>query len=96
MAVNNDTFEIKIRTAAIAGWWTLLIASGFLVVQWFAYLFLMSSQPDWLLLFLGPGISWDTYGHLCFWLMAIFKFSLGLLALLALWLTLWARQLRKR
>jgi hypothetical protein len=49
VAVNNDTFEIKIRSAAKAGWWTLLIASGFLVVQWIAYLFLMSSQPAWLL-----------------------------------------------
>jgi hypothetical protein len=94
--MNNDTFEIKIRTAAIAGWWTLLIASGFLAVQWIAYLFLMSSQPAWLLFFWGPGISWDALGHTWFWLMAIFKFSLWLLALPVLWLTLWARQLRKR
>jgi len=96
VAVNNDTFEIKIRSAAKAGWWTLLIASGFLVVQWIAYLFLISSQPAWLLFLWGSGISWDTLGHVWFWLMAIFKFCIWLLALPVLWLTLWARQLRKR
>jgi hypothetical protein len=92
----NDAFEIKIRTAATAGGWTLLIAAGFLALQWIAYLYLMSSQPAWVLFLWGSRIGWDTLGHDWFWLMAIFKFCLWLLALPVLWLTLWARQLRKR
>jgi hypothetical protein len=31
-----------------------------------------------------------------FWAIAILKFCVWLLALVALWLTLWARQLRKQ
>ncbi|HTY61723.1 MAG TPA: hypothetical protein VMG30_05645 [Acidobacteriota bacterium] len=92
----NDAFEIRIRSAATAGWWTLLIAAGFLTLQWIAYLFLMFLKPAWLLSLWGPGISWDTLGHDWFWLMAIFKFCLWLLALPVLWLTLWSRRLRKR
>jgi hypothetical protein len=91
----NNGFEVKVRTAAIAGWWALLIAALFLAIQWIAYLFFMASQPAWLLYLWGPGISWETVRHVWFWLMAIFKVCMWLLALLVLWLTLWARQLRK-
>ncbi len=91
----NDAFEIKVSSAAIAGWWTLLIAAVFLIFQWLAYLLIMSTQPAWLLSLWGPGVNWETVRHVWFWILAIFKFSLWLLALVVLWLTLWARQLRK-
>ena len=44
----NDPFERRIRAAAVAGWWTLLIAVVFLSVVWFALLGLMSSPPGWI------------------------------------------------
>ena len=30
----NDAFEKKVRAAAVAGWWTLLIAVLFVTLQW--------------------------------------------------------------
>ena len=91
----NDAFEKRVRAAAVAGWWTLLVAVVFLTLQWFAYLAIMSAKPAWLLTLWGPDVSWSFVQNVWFWGTAIFKLFLWLLALVVLWLTLWARQLRK-
>ncbi len=91
----NDSFEKKVSAAAVAGWWMLLIAVGFLLIQWIAYLTIMSAQPSWLPPLWGPDVTYETISTVWFWAMAIFKVFLWLMALVALWLTLWARQLRK-
>lgn len=90
----NDVFRERVRAAAMAGWWTLLIAVIFLVLQWFAYLAIMSSRPAWLLSLWGPDITWPFFQNLWFWIVGIFKLCLWLLALIVIWLALWARQLR--
>jgi hypothetical protein len=43
----------------------------------------------------GPGVDWNFVQHVWFWGTAAFKLCLWVLALLVIWLTLWARQLRK-
>ena len=91
----HDDFERKVRGAGIAGWWTLLIAAAVLLLQWVAYLVVMSSRPAWFLPLWGSGASWLEVQSL--WLLAtgLLKVFLLILAILCLWLTLWARQLRK-
>ena len=37
----DENIYKKIRAAAIAGWWTLLIAYCILLIQWFAYLLII-------------------------------------------------------
>jgi hypothetical protein len=32
----NDAFAERVHSAAVAGWWTILIGSLFLVLQWLA------------------------------------------------------------
>ena len=91
----NETFESKLRASARAGWWTLLIGVAFLSFQWIVYLLLISAKPSWPLALWGKGISWETIQYLWLSGAAIFKLCLWLLALAVLWLTLWARQLRK-
>jgi len=90
----NDAFEQKIRAAAVAGWWTLLIAAAFLTLQWLAFLAVMSSHPGWVMALWGPGVSWSFVQNLWFWMAAVFKLSLWLAAVVVIWLTLWARRLR--
>jgi hypothetical protein len=92
----NDVFEKRVKAAAVAGWWTLLIAVGFLLIQWIGYLLVMSAQPAWLLSLWGPDITWSFVQTVWFWAIAIMKVCIWPLALVVLWLTLWARQLRKR
>jgi hypothetical protein len=92
----NDPFEARVRAAAIAGWWVVLIAYALLLVTWIAYLVIMSARPAWLLAMWGQGdVSWAFVQTVWLWLMAIFKFFVWFLILAVLWLTLWARQLRK-
>ena len=63
----NDIFEQRVRAAAVAGWWTFLIAAGFLMLQWVLYLLFMSARPGWLLSLWGPGANWPTVQNLSFW-----------------------------
>ena len=93
----NDVFEKRVRGAAVAGWWTLLIAIGFVLIQWIGYRLLMSARPAWLLsLCWGPDTTWSFVQTVWFWGIAIMKICIWPLALVTLWLTLWARQLRKQ
>ena len=52
----NDPFEKKVRAAAVAGWWVVLITVAFLTLLWLAYLAVMSAHPAWLLALWGPGV----------------------------------------
>ncbi len=91
----NADLERKVRGAAIAGWWTLLIAAAVLLVQWGAYLLMMSWRPAWATPLIGPGTTWDDLQRAWWWGTAILKILLLVLAIPCLWLTLWARELRK-
>ncbi len=91
----ESDFERRVRTAGVAGWWTLLIAALVLAVQWAAYLGVMSWRPSWVRWLWGPGTSWEYLGHVWWVGTATLKFVLVVLAIPCLWLTLWARQLRK-
>jgi hypothetical protein len=92
----NETFEKKVRAAAVAGWWVVLLGYVLLIVIWVAYLAIVSGRPGWLLTMWGGGdISWAYMQTMSLWFMGVFKLFLWFLFLVALWLTLWARQLRK-
>jgi hypothetical protein len=92
----NDGFERKVRAAAVAGWWVVLCAYALLLVTWGAYLAIVSARPAWLLRLWGQGdVSWAFMQTVSLWFLGVFKLSIWLLILVVLWLTLWARQLRK-
>lgn len=91
----NDNLGTKMRCAAVAGWWTLLIATAIFLFQWILYLILVPAQPAWLLTLWGPGATWELVRTVWFWFLAGYKVCLYLVAFLLVWLTLWARQLRK-
>ena len=90
----NDDFPKSVRSAAIAGWWTLLIATIFLAGQWAAYLVITGSKPGWMLGFWGGGdIQWSTIQTIWLWMTAVFKLIVWVAAMVVTWLTLWARRL---
>jgi hypothetical protein len=93
----NDPFEKKVRAAAVAGWWVALIAYALLLVTWLAYRAIVTDRPAWLLTMWGQGdVGWAFVQTVSLWFMAVFKLVTWLVILAALWLTLWARQLRKQ
>jgi hypothetical protein len=92
----NDTFQIRVHAAAVAAWWTFLIAAVFLVFQWILYLGVMAAQPPWAVSFWGPGATWESIRTVWFEALLFVKLTLWPLALAAVWLTLWSKQLQKR
>jgi hypothetical protein len=91
----NDSFERKVRAAAVAGWWVVLIGYALLVVTWAAYLGFVTARPEWMLAMWGRDVSWDFMQTVSLWFMGVFKLLMWIMFLVVLWLTLWARQLRK-
>lgn len=92
----NDTFQHRVHDAAVAAWWTLLIAFVFFAFQWITYLGVMATRPVWFVSLCGPGATWESIRTIWFQALVFLKVTLWLLVLAALWLTLWAKQLRKR
>ncbi|HUN54133.1 MAG TPA: hypothetical protein VMU29_03155 [Smithella sp.] len=86
----------KIRTAAVAGWWTLLIAYCVLLIQWFAYLLIISRQPAGYLCLFGEGVTWPEVRTIWLWGMVAYKLGVAMMLFVVIWLTLWARQLKKQ
>jgi hypothetical protein len=91
----NDSFEKKVRAAAVATWWVVLIGYALLIVTWAAYLGFVTTRPAWLIGMWGQDVTWDFMQTVSLWFLGVFKLFLWFLFLAALWLTLWARQLRK-
>ena len=91
----TDPFERRVQSAAVAGWWTVLITVIVLTVQWFLLRWIAMDPESWIRSLWKPFYDADVL-HLALWLIGVWKLCLWLLASVALWLTLWARQLRKR
>jgi len=92
----DEAFIKKIRAAAVAGWWTLLIAYILLLIQWFAYLLIMSKQLQGMLCLWGGEITWPEIRSIWLWGMAAYKLIVGAMLFVVIWLTLWARQMAKK
>jgi hypothetical protein len=92
----NDVFEQKVRAAAVALWWVVLFATAVLILHWTAYQTVMYIRPVWVLSMWGPNEDWAFVQIVWFWAVCVLKFIVWLMVLVALWLTLWARQLKKR
>jgi len=92
----DDSFQIRVHAAATAAWWTLVIAAAFVTLQWIVYLGVMAAQPSWVVSFWGPGATWESIRTVWLHALLVVKLSLWPLVLTAVWLTLWARQLRTR
>ena len=91
----NDSFDKKVRAAAVATWWVVLMGYVLLTMVWLVYLALVTARPEWLLSMWGHNVTWDFMQTVSLWFLGVFKLFLWFLILIVLWLTLWARQLRK-
>ena len=92
----DEIFTKKVRAAAVAGWWTLLIAFCILLIQWLAYLLIMTRQPSGILCFWGKGVTWPGISTIWLWAMVAYKLGVAMMIFVVIWLTLWARQLAKK
>jgi hypothetical protein len=91
----NDVFERRVMAAAVALWWVVLLATGLLLWGGIAYLVAIHAQPPWFLSLWGPDVSWAYIQNVGLWSIVVLKLMVLLMAFVALWLTFWARQLRR-
>ncbi len=91
----KDTFEAKLSAAARAGWKVLLAFAAILMVQYSIYLYIAASNGVLAVLLLGSGVSWSQIQTLWIWMMTAFKVCFISSMLFNLWISLWAKELRK-
>ena len=87
-------FHKKVRAAAVAGWWTLLVAVLLGVFSWTGYLVLWHIRPDWMTPLWG-GASWEDVQSVTISMFATYKLIIWTIFLATLWLSIWACQLKR-
>ncbi len=78
-----------VRSAAVAGWWTVLIAAIWITIAWLVWRVVIKSKPAWLMKLWGFDLSWDQVQLAMFYAMAIMKIILFICILICIWLSLW-------
>jgi hypothetical protein len=85
----HEIFTKKVRTAAVARWWTLLIVYCILLIQWLAYVLIHEQAAGRITLRWGEGVTWPEIRAIWLWAMVAYKLGVGMIVVS--WLTLWAR-----
>ncbi|MCD4699429.1 MAG: hypothetical protein K8R91_02515 [Phycisphaerae bacterium] len=92
----DDLLAKRVRSAAVAGWWTVLIAAVWMTAGWFAFLAFLHYQPEWLLKLWGGGdLDWTDVQGIVLWFFAVFKLMLFAVVMVVIWLTLWSKRLKR-
>jgi hypothetical protein len=95
----NETLQKRVRSAAVAGWWTILIAAVWMTVSWCALLAILNTEPGWLLRLWGyrdtAGLHWQQVHEIVMYFFSAFKLMLFAFVIVTIWLTLWSRRLKR-
>ena len=92
----SDELAKKVRAAAGAAWWIVLIGAIWLTVGYFLWLAILTCRPEWIRTLWGGGnLTWDDMQIITLWFFGVFKVILFLILFAAIWLSLWHRRLRK-
>ncbi len=92
----NDLFTLRVRAAAVAGWWTVLVAIAFVILLWLTYLCVITTRPPWVLSLWGPDMTWPLLQWIFLRVIIVFRIIVWCMILLVLWLALWSRQLSRQ
>ncbi|MBN1943173.1 MAG: hypothetical protein JW849_07750 [Phycisphaerae bacterium] len=95
MTMDNEQLVKRVRAAVRAAWYTVIIAAIWMTVAWLFALWLLSSQPDWLITLWGGMVTWKEIHTTMIWFFGAFKLILFVIVMTTIWLTFWSRQLRK-
>jgi len=92
----DDVFTKRVRTAAVAGWWTVLILWVLMLISWAFFEVIMAVRPGWLLVWLGGGdLDWLTVQKWWLTLFGVFKLCALMVLTTAVWLSLWGCRLKR-
>jgi len=95
----NETLQKRVRSAAVAGWWTVLIVAIWMTVAWLALLVILNSKPGWIMWLWGfpdaDSLHWRQMRIIVLQFFAVFKLMLFVFVVVVIWLTLWSRRLKR-
>lgn len=91
----NDAFTQRVRLAGVAAWWTVLVGVIWMTAAWLGSMLMLSLQPEWFLRLWGGGMDWKEVHAVMVRFLAGFKLIFFVCVLAAIWLTLWARKLKR-
>ncbi len=95
----NETLQKRVRSAAVAGWWTIFIAAVWMTVSWLALLAILNIEPGWMLRLWGyqdtDSLHWQQVRTIVLYFFSIFKLMLFAFVIVVIWLTLWSRRLKR-
>ena len=91
----ESTLAARVGAAAGAAWGTVLVAALIVTVQAFAYMAVAHCEASRTWLSDMMGMDWGTLRDLlCAFILAV-RFAVLLMLLACIWLSLWARRLRR-
>ena len=85
----------KVRAAARAGWWTVILVSLIMTGAWFLAIAIVGAQPAWLGKIWPGEVDWDEIQALYVRFFAVFKMIVWTMIALTIWLTCWGARLRR-
>jgi len=85
----------KVRAAARAGWWTVILISLFMTGGWFLAIALLRAQPEWASTFWPGKVDWDEIRTIYIWAFGMMKMMVWLMVGLTIWLTFWGGRLKR-
>ena len=92
----SESLAKRVRAAAVAGWWTVIIMAVIMAAQWLVVLAFLQHRPAWLLSLWGGGeLDWPGVHVIMLYFFGAFKLILFAAVIIVIWLTLWARRLKK-
>ena len=78
-----------ICSAAVAGWWTVLLGAIWLMISWLIWRVILKAKPKWLQDLWGVDMDWKEIQSIMITFMAVAKLILFVCILASVWLTLW-------
>ncbi len=84
----------RVRAAAVAAWWTVLIGAVLVAFQWFGFVHIVRVKPHWLQDMAG-GMDWANIEAFGLTMIVIVRLLIFVLLLVTIWLSIWANRLKK-
>lgn len=92
----NEPLVKRVRDAAWATWMVLAILAVWMTVAYFFWLAVLHYRMEWVrFLWGGRDLTWSEMQWITLWFFGGFKLGLFAVLAAAIWLTLFARRLRR-
>ena len=92
----DDAGSKRLGAAVRAAWCTIIIWGVWMTAAWFGWLGIMHARPGWMLTLWGGGdLTWAEVQTVTIWFFGAIKIVLLVAVMGSIWLTLYARRLKR-